>query len=303
MSSSAWRIAFSRSSVAISRSGSVKPGEVRLVGVVAVDLRRRSGVARPQHRRVPRGDHRRHRRPPRPAPQHRHLHGDTVRRPASRVRRCGPAAHHVLGSGSACGRPRERSPSRRRTAARFLADVVAAGLGYAAGQRLVEVLGRQHAEHHRLAGVEADAHDPGGGLAGDVLEVGGLAADDAAEADHGVVSRRPAPGRRGGSRTRRAPTSRSTSSSATPAAARPRRAPSSRRSVMWLLKRAATMAMRRPGAVEHRRGDLVAADVLGHQPDAPGRLRCRGRPARRSPARTPRARRSGPGCWSSAASA
>src|SRR5262245_53314375 len=68
----------------------------------------------------------------------------------------------------------------------FLADVVPTDV-IAAGKGVVEGVGREHAEHGRDPGVEADAHDPGRALAGDVLEVSGLTADHAAETDHGVV--------------------------------------------------------------------------------------------------------------------
>ena len=75
MSSSAWRIAFSRSSVAISLSGSVNPGRYASLVWSASISAAVSRAAGPEHRRVPWRDQRRHRRPPRPRPEHRHLHG------------------------------------------------------------------------------------------------------------------------------------------------------------------------------------------------------------------------------------
>ncbi len=179
MSSSAWRIAFSRSSVAIRLSGSVNPGgTTRWCGRASISAAV-SRAARPEHRRVPWRDQPATVVPHEPAPSTVTCMGTTyaIARDASdpvvsagRQRRRRVEAGHLDGDGGG-----------------LLADVVAAGLRLAAGQRLVEVLGGQHAEHDGPAGVEADAHDPGRGLAGDVLEVRRLAADDAAEADHGVV--------------------------------------------------------------------------------------------------------------------
>ena len=150
----------------------------------------------------------------------------------------------------------------------LLADVVAARLLLAAGQRLVEVLGRQHAEHDGPPGVQPDAHDPGRGLAGHVLEVRRLAADDAAEADHRVVigGQRP-----GGERDLERP-------------GHPRhrdvvvgdagRRQSAAGTVEQAQRDVAVEAggddgHAQTGTVEHRLGDARPADVLGHQPVAP----------------------------------
>ncbi len=57
-----------------------------------------------------------------------------------------------------------------------------------AGERLVHVLDRQHAERARDAGAQLHVHDPARGLGADVVVVVGLAADDRAEAgDAGVA--------------------------------------------------------------------------------------------------------------------
>lgn len=58
--------------------------------------------------------------------------------------------------------------------------------GFAAGEGLVEVLGGQHTEDDGDAGVEAGLLDAVGALAGDEVEVGRLAADDAADGHDGV---------------------------------------------------------------------------------------------------------------------
>ncbi len=50
------------------------------------------------------------------------------------------------------------------------------------------VLGGEHAEGDRHAGLVRDARKAGGALAGDIVEVRGLAADHGAERDHGVVA-------------------------------------------------------------------------------------------------------------------
>ena len=80
MSSSAWRIAFSRSSVAISGSGSVKPGRYASF-VWSPSISSATSVLRAHSTVGCRGAiKRRHRRPPRSRPEDRHLHRHTVRR-------------------------------------------------------------------------------------------------------------------------------------------------------------------------------------------------------------------------------
>ena len=154
--------------MAISELGQAEAGQVGLVGVVVVDLLGDlpccgptagcCGVAPAALATVVPHD---------PAPKTVTCMAETysARQPGAHDGQCG----HLDGDGRG-----------------VLADVVAAGR-LAAGECLVEVLGGEHAEHHRHARVEPDPHDPGGGLPGDVLEVGGLAADHAAEADDGVV--------------------------------------------------------------------------------------------------------------------
>ena len=78
--------------------------------------------------------------------------------------------------------PRERDDGLGRV--RALVALAAAG----AGQRLIHVLDRQHAERARHAGAQLDVLDPAGGLGADVVVVVGLAADDRAEAGHAGVA-------------------------------------------------------------------------------------------------------------------
>ena len=59
-----------------------------------------------------------------------------------------------------------------------------------AGHRLLERVHGEDAERDRDAGLERRELEPRGGFAGDVLEVGGLAADDAAERDDRRVAAR-----------------------------------------------------------------------------------------------------------------
>ena len=90
-----------------------EPGEVRLVGVVGVDLGRRLGAAGPDQRRVSRRHQPGDRRPPRPRPEHRDLHGPTVRATT-------PAAPDRSGPAAARGGPsrRRRRPLPRRRCGR-----------------------------------------------------------------------------------------------------------------------------------------------------------------------------------------
>ena len=89
---------------------------------------------------------------------------------------------------------------------------------------LLDRLGGQDAEDHRHAGRQPGLHDARGRLAGHVVVVAGLAADDAAQADHRRVlpalgqlpghqrdlerARAPRPGRAGRRRRRAARTRR-----------------------------------------------------------------------------------------------
>ena len=63
-----------------------------------------------------------------------------------------------------------------------LLAILAAG----AGHGLVDGIDGEDAEDDGHAGFEGDGGDAFGGAARDVFEVGGFAADDGAEADHGI---------------------------------------------------------------------------------------------------------------------
>ena len=116
MSSSAWATAFSRSAVAISCSGSVKPGQVRLVGVLA---RRSPRPCRGCAPTASSGGGRRATPPsssPTIPPQHGHLHRYTVRR-ADRSWSRSSTTYAVVPCAHGASSDRRVDDDRRRTPA------------------------------------------------------------------------------------------------------------------------------------------------------------------------------------------
>ena len=111
----------------------------------------------------------------------------------------------------------------------------------------------------------SDAHDPGRGLPGDVLEVGGLAADDAAKAEHSVViGRQRLGGQRDLERAGHPSHVDVVVGDAGRGQAAPRALEQAQRDVA--VEAGGDDGDAQAGAVEIGRRHLVAADVLGHQP-------------------------------------
>ena len=129
---------------------------------------------------------------------------DLQRRLAGPMARVLPCTCHGY-AGVACQRQLRDDRRHLDRRGRRLPPLVAAAVA-GARQRLLDRVGRQHAERHRHAGRRRRRREPVRHRRRDVLEVRRLAADQTAQTDHGVEARRSRrrAARRAESRRRRA---------------------------------------------------------------------------------------------------